>query len=291
MENDIAVLAKKSGIEIEGPLEINDLGLDYQVAIATDIHGVKWILRRPRRIEMFKQIQQEQRALEFLKTKLSVQIPDWQVVTKDLVAYPLIDYPPALAVDAKTFAATWNMKMDSDLYIHTLAQAISQLHSVSCDEAEAAGLKAYSVCDLRKNLVEEIKLVKNALGISPALESRWSAWVEEDSYWPDKTSVIHGDLYAGHTLVSSDGVVKGIIDWSEVAIADASADFSGHYMVFGEDSLKHLLSVYESLGGKTWPRMKDHIIERSAAASLKFAVFAVKTQNEDHLTEARRQLS
>nr|WP_158858942.1 hypothetical protein [Lunatibacter salilacus] len=67
-------------------------------------------------------------------------------------------------------------------------------------------------------------------------------------------------------------------------------DFSGHCAVFGEESLKELISIYEQMGGKTWDKLYEQAIERQAASPLNYAFFAINTNDEKHLQAAKKQL-
>lgn len=60
---------------------------------------------------------------------------------------------------------------------------------------------------------------------------------------------MHGDLYAGHTLVGASGRVTGIIDWTEAEVSDPSIDFTGHLLGFGAYGLEALIAEYSRAGG------------------------------------------
>src|SRR5690606_32191260 len=123
-----------------------------------------------------------------------------------------------------------------------------------------------------------------------ALELRYRKWLDNDALWPDFTTFIHGDLYAGHVLASKDGVVSGMIDWSTAHTGDPALDFSGHVSVFGEESLKALISEFEKRGGRVWDRLFDQAVERAAAAPLAYGFFAVETRIDQHIAGAKAQL-
>ncbi len=96
--------------------------------------------------------------------------------------------------------------------------------------------------------------------------------------------------YAGHVLATQDGVVAGLIDWSTAHIGESSIDFSGHVRVFGEESLRELISAYENQGGRTWDNLYEQAIERDAASALQYGFFALETQDENHIAGAKAQL-
>lgn len=61
-------LAHKKGLNIlEDSIEINESGVDFQVAHVTEQTGDKWILRIPRRPESMRHALREKEALEIMK--------------------------------------------------------------------------------------------------------------------------------------------------------------------------------------------------------------------------------
>lgn len=290
MEDLILRLAVKHGIQMQRITSTNELGLDFQTAIGESVDGIKWILRIPRRENMFSQIEKEKNNLNFLKSKINFDIPDWKVVSPELVAYPLLTDKPALEVEATKQEFIWNIDLNFYKYSESLGLILCELHNLT-QEAKEFGLSLRTSEIIRKDFLDEIFLIKNQLGISPHLEKQWRTWIDNDTYWPTFSTLIHGDLYAGHTLVNSEEQITGIIDWSEMQIGDSSLDFAGQYTGLGETHLDKTLLVYEKSGGKTWPKMKEHIIQRALAAPIKFAVFALNTKNDSHIQAAKEQLN
>lgn len=266
------------------------MGIDFKVVFATDRNNMRWLLRIPRRPGLGDQIEKEKRILQLVCKYLSVQVPDWQIATEELVAYPLLDGNPALTFDAQTYEVSWNMEKDNPNYIPSLAKVLVQLHAIPEEEVVGNGLKVVTHESLRSEISERLRLVKSELGISNDLERRYQKWLDNDVLWPDFTKFIHGDLYAGHVLVHANGNVCGIIDWSTAHINDISQDFSGHITVFGEESVKSLISEYKKQGGKTWDKIFEQSVERAAAAPLAYGIFAIETQDEVHINGAKMQL-
>lgn len=290
MSDMILDLASKHEIPVQRIISTNELGLDFEVSIGEEISGRKWILRVPRRMDLLPKIQQEQSHLRFLKSRVRFNVPDWKVATSELVAYPLLADKPALEANPMTQEFTWNVDLGSYEFSESLALVLVELHKLT-EDAESFGLETQTPEKVRKEILKEIRLVKSELGLSSRLEMQWTNWVDDETYWPSFSTLIHGDLYAGHTLVNPENRITGIIDWSEMRIGDSSIDFAGHYIGMGDSHLDKTLSVYERFGGKTWPRMKEHIIQRASAAPLKFAVFALKTKNDEHIQSAKEQLN
>ena len=287
---DIQKLAKRNGLFLSDKMSFNEMGIDFKVGFATDKDGKKWLLRIPRRVDLGEQIANELRILQLVSKYLSVQVPDWRIANEELVAYPLLDGKPALTYDTETYEVTWNMAKDSELYIPSLAKVLVELHSIPTQEVLRNGLKVSTPEQARNEFFERLLLVKSELGISTELENRYQKWVDNDTLWPNFTKFIHGDLYAGHTLTHNNGELCGIIDWSTAQVSDIAQDFSGHVTVFGEESLKTLISAYEKQGGEVWDKLFEQAIERAAAAPLAYGYFALETQDEIHLSAAKLQL-
>ncbi len=287
---DIQKLAERNGLFLSDKMSFNEMGIDFKVGFATDKDGTKWLLRIPRRAGLGKQITNELRILQLVSKYLSVQVPDWRIANEDLIAYPLLDGKPALIYDAETYEVTWNMSKDSGLYIPTLAKVLIELHSIPKQEVLRNELKVLTPEQVRNEISERLFLVKSELGISAELENRYQKWIDSDVLWPNFTKFIHGDLYAGHTLTHRNGEVRGIIDWSTAQVSDIAQDFSGHVTVFGEESLKALISEYAKQGGVVWDKLFEQAIERAAAAPLAYGYFALETQDEIHLNAAKLQL-
>jgi macrolide phosphotransferase len=289
-EQYILQLAEKHGLNLRDQLTINDMGADFQIAFATDNDGSPWVLRLPRRLDLQTQIEKEGKILSLAKKYLSVAVPDWKIATSELIAYPMMPEKPALTYDSETWEVTWYMEQQSSAYISSLAQVLVDLHHIPVEVVALQNLKVLTSADLKKEVADRLDWVKRELGIGPDLERRLETWLANESIWPNFTTFIHGDLFAGHVLVQTDGTVGGVIDWSEGQVSDPAIDFSGHLTVFGADSLRQLIKEYEELGGKVWDGIYQQILERQASTPLNYGAFALITEDGRHLEAAKVQL-
>lgn len=287
---DIQILAEAHGLLLTEKMKFNEMGIDFKVGFAIDRSGQQWLLRIPRRNDMGEQIEKEKRILELVKKHLSIEVPDWQISSPELVAYPMLKYNPVLTFNAETYEVSWHMDKDSPKYITSLAKTLVEIHSIPEIEVWGNDLKIMKSSNLRPEIASHLQLVKSEIGISEQLETRYRKWLDNDALWADFTQFIHGDLYAGHVLASKEGIVSGIIDWSTAHIGDPAIDFSGHATVFGEESLKGLIMEYEKQGGKVWDKLYEQTLERAAAAPLAYGFFALETQDESHIAGAKVQL-
>lgn len=286
----IIALAGRHGLRLSGELEFNELGLDFRVATARDEAGTQWVLRLPRRADVLLKIEKEAKTLKFLKSRLPVAVPDWHIVTPELVAYPRLTDTTALSIQGANYALTWHIDQESMVFCSTLAQALVALHAIPVEEAMAAGFAYSSPAQARQIFLNDLERVKEEIGIGAELEHRWRTWLGDDSLWPSFSVPVHGDLYAGHILVDESERVSGIIDWTESEVSDPSIDFSGHFLGFGKTGLENLIAAYEKAGGRTWPQMAQHVEERCSASPVKYGLFVLESGQQDHLPAARSQL-
>jgi macrolide phosphotransferase len=289
MEN-ILELAQKYGLFVQEVLNINEMGIDFRVVFVKDREGETWVLRIPRRENLGTQIAEEKRILDTVRRYLTIQVPCWEIVSTDLVAYRLLDGEPALTFDAETYAVHWNMPADSLHYAPSLAKALVELHSIPAETAVNHQIKVLDPEASRQEIHDRLHTVKSGLGMSEELFVRYSSWLDNDKLWPTFTRFVHGDLYAGHVLTTPEGQVSGIIDWTTAQVNDIAIDFSGQVQVFGEEGLKSLIEEYRRQGGETPTFLFEQAVERAAAAPLAYGYFALTTGDEQHIQGAKAQL-
>jgi macrolide phosphotransferase len=287
---DILTLAARHNLHLKDEMTFNEMGIDFKVVFASAKDNTSWVLRIPRRGNMGGRILEESKILALVNNYLSVAVPNWKIANPELIAYPLLQHKPVLTYDSKTYEVTWYMDKRSPKFVSSLAKVLLELHSIPILEAEEMGIKILSPEMARQEIHDRIEFVKSEVGIGTELENRWRKWLDNDQLWPDFSTFVHGDLYAGHILASETGEISGIIDWSEGQVSDPTMDFSGHISVFGKESLNELISEYEKLGGKVWENMFEQTIERHSASALNYAFFAINTQSEEHLQAAKMQL-
>lgn len=287
--SNIIDLAQRHGLDLVEVSQVNEMGLDFKVAIAPASDGKDWVLRVPRRANVLPRATYEQKALQFLQSRLPVQIPDWRIFSEELIAYQLLPGKPALSFDA-SYNVTWNMDQAAPAYPRTLGESIAALHRIATSDAQKAGIEVLNAEAFRQDMANKLQTVTREIGIDGQLEAQLKIWLANDVLWPKFSTCTHGDLYAGHVLVNDVAEAIGIIDWTETRVSDPSIDFTGHYTVFGAQSLERLISEYAAAGGQTWPRMAEHIAQRSAAAPVLYGIFALSSGDPQHLEAAKAQL-
>lgn len=275
--------AEQNGLLLNSDqIEINESGMDFFVAFAKNQQGEAWVLRKPRRKDVWERAENEQRVLRVVGMHLPVEVPDWRIFTPELIAYPLLNGHPIATVDPAGGGYAWRFPQDSltDEFFDSLAGTIAALHSIEHSEAIQGGVRYRTPKETRKAFATNIEEVKESFTIPAKLYDRWMAWLSTDSYWPDHSVLHHGDLHPPHIIVDDHQRVTGLIDWTEAEIADPGKDFVILYALFGQEGLRDLLGRYERAGGKIWPRMLEHIAEQWAAYPAIVAKFALTTGRE-----------
>ena len=295
MENNVLKLARHHHLEIdETSLEFINMGLDFQVVFGTDENGTEWVLRIPRRKDVFEKVQIEKSILDLVNELDSdFQVPNWEIFTEELIAYKKLEGKPAVTTDIETQEQDWvfDIKKVPENYIQSLGKALATLHGASKEKAKAAGLPVQSAAELQTSMKERMDTVNNRYKVNKSLWERWQKWIDDEEMWPKETGFIHGDLFPGHTLVDEQFKINGIIDWTEAKVADVSNDFTAFYMLFGENQLEELIEAYNKAGGYTWPKMKQHIMELLSTQGNTIAEFAMTSGLEEYDQIAKQMFS
>ena len=291
---DLLAAARQHGLDLTAEREEFDCtGLDFLVAHARDSAGEPWVVRTPRRAEVFEASRVEARALELVRPRLPVQVPECRIHARDVIAYPRLPGLPAVTVDTLAGPA-WNVvdpAAPCGVFLDSVAAALGALQAIPIETARLAGVPLRGITESREALARAIETTAAALAPSERLRARWQRWLDDDSYWPDHLAVVHGDLHPGHLLLGPNGKLLGILDWTEAHIADPSTDFAMFHGCFGAAALESLVDRFERAGGKTWPRLLDHAAERWAAFPVIAAEWALRTGNETALTFARDEIA
>lgn len=290
---DLLEAARLHGLRLTSDrADFDTSGLDFLVVHARDEEGAPWIVRTPRRPDVLEASRVEARVLELVRPRLPVAAPDWRVFSSDVIAYPRLAGTPAVTIDVAR-GPTWNIidpKALPDAFLDSMAGALAGLQSIGPEEAKSAGIPAKTIPEVRGSIRVAMEGTRGALSPSEAVRRRWTAWLEQSDTWPDHVALVHGDLHPGHMLLGEDGRLAGILDWTEAQVTDPSVDFAMFFGCFGRPALEALVARFESAGGRTWPGLVDHAVERWAIFPALAAEWALRVGNEAALEHARSYL-
>lgn len=277
--------AGEAGLRLDpDTASLDESGADFLVAHGRDEERAAWIVRKPRRPDVMARAAEERRALALVRPRLPVAVPDWRIVTGDVIAYPRLAGEPAAVVDPAAGGYVWRFDPAHPPaeFTSSLGAVLASLHRIDPAEAAVAGLRVRSPADIRADIAEEMERAREILDIPDTLWARWHRWLADDGYWPRASAVVHGDLHPPHILVDEAHRVVGLLDWTEAHVADPAMDFTLQFGAMGSTALDALLAGYQQAGGAMGPRMREHVIESWLAYPATIASFARVTGEETH---------
>lgn len=289
--DDLFALAHRHGLSLRAEgARLDTSGLDFLALHADDPGGVRWIVRAPRRPDVIASAAAEATVLAIVHPRLPVAVPDWRVHTPELIAYPRLGGTPAVTID--TGAPVWNVidpAAPSDVFLDSCADVLAALQAIPADVLPPALVDA-SLDVARARLDRAAQLARDLIEPSAAMWARWQRFLAGDT-WPDHLALTHGDLHPGHMLLDDAGRITGVLDWTEARVTDPGVDLAMFAGCFGRAALERLVPRFERRGGRTWPRLVDHALERWAMFPALGAEWAHRTGNTGILQFARDQLA
>ena len=284
----LLALAAAHGLVLTADGDFDTTGLDFLVVHAHDAAGTPWIVRTPRRADVYASTRVEARVLARVGPCLPVAVPTWQIHAPNIIAYPRIIGTPAVTVTAS--GPQWHIvdpAAPSPVFLDSFARRLAALQAI----APAAEIPTTTIPEVRRELADVMLATREALRPSAALWSRWQRWLADDALWPEHVALVHGDLHPGHMLLAADGRLVGVLDWTEACFGDPSIDLAMFFGCFGRSALAELLPRFAAAGGRTWPGLLAHAAERWAAFPALSAAWALRTGNDAVIEYARGQLA
>lgn len=283
-------IAAEHGLTLDpATIAVNEMGLDFRVAIARTVTGDDWVLRLPRRPDVLDRAEVEGHLLRIVAPHVSPAVPDWRIQTPDLIAYPLLPGEPGLTLTEQG-EPQWHTDISSDAYSESLGDFLSELHGIDPAEVTDSGIAVRTPTQVREKWHEDIARVTAEFDVADHLIARWDAWLREDSYWPSWSVLTHGEVYPAHTLVVDD-TITAVLDWTTAAVGDPAQDFMFYQVAASPNAFEQMLTQYGAGGGRIWPRLADHCAEMFSANAVGYGLYALETEDPAHHEAAAAQLN
>ena len=291
--DELARLASSFGLSLRAVDESFDQsGLDFRVARAVDDEENRWILRAPRRPDVFESSRMEARALRVIADEVSFAVPRFQLHTPELIAYRALPGGTAwsLGPDGELSWNVFTPDAPDEEFLASLGRTIAELQSIPARLVEPCGVPVHSVDEVRRRLQEELEETRSILDPPASILDRWRRWLDDDAIWPTSTRLVHGDLHPGHLLIDDSGAILGIIDWTELHFGDPGLDFSMVLGCFGDEALAQVLEHFQQAGGRRWEAMEQHIAARWEFTAVTTAAWGLKHDDQAVVEHARAHL-
>jgi aminoglycoside phosphotransferase (APT) family kinase protein len=241
-----ALLAEQHPDLAHLPLQEVDAGWDNAMYRLGDDLAI----RLPRREKAAGLIAHEQAWLPQLAGRLSVPVP-----------VPLRIGAPALGYSWNWSIVRWLHGSPADESELSSSQAESfagflrSLHVPAQPDAPANPFRGVPLHQ-RAAVVEERmqRLAGRTDVMTPQIEEIWHAAVQAPLDVPP--TWLHGDLHPRNVLVEN-GVITGIIDWSDMTSGDRATDLAAIWMLFGDPQIRNVaLAAYGDISEATMQRAK-----------------------------------
>jgi macrolide phosphotransferase len=286
----VLALAAGHGLALRPDTAVPDeTGWDFLVVRARADDGTDWILRVPRREDARALAAAEGRLLAWLRGRLPVAVPDWEVDAPGLIAYRRLPGEPAAAEDTTTGELRWRLDRTCppQPYVDRLGQFMARLHTLPVRGPAGTGIPVRDPAGARERLARHLDFGVAELGMHPAWRERGERWLGEDRLWAGRTVLVHADLHPGHTLVDPSGALTGVLDFADAEIGDPAQEFVEPVRKFPPPMLDRLLEAYRRHDGPVWPGLRAHVVEAIAFAPLTMAVYGVEVDRPRYVQRGR----
>ncbi|PZU40390.1 MAG: aminoglycoside phosphotransferase, partial [Arsenicicoccus sp.] len=253
--------------------------------------GERWVLRVPRRTDVSEGMAAESRILGLVGPVLAahqVAVPDWRVCAADLIAYPALPGTPGLTLTPDK-QPVWHMDPADRGYAEHLGRLLARLHSITAEQAASAGVEVRTPTQVRDSWAADIGRVREEFTVAPSLSDTWDAWLD-DSCWPERTVMTHGEIYPAHVLLDDHGTITGVLDWTTARVDDPARDLAAQYGAAGEEMVQASIAAYAQAGGQAYPGMVAQARHLWDASPIGYALYALTTRAEPDLAGAAARL-
>lgn len=228
------------GLKIE-TIFINDDGLMNDIVIIND----ELIFRFPKHDLARKNLPIEAEVLNFLRDKITLEIPKPFYVSDDVMAYPIIP--------GHTLRRDWLLKLTQNgqqRIADQMAQFFQQLHNIDIAKAgfEIPAADALMHYAGWVDAYERIKLKVFPLLMPHAREfvrEHFENFLADENNFAFEPKMVDTDIPPYHIMFDREkNVINGIIDFGCAGVGDPAVDFGVMLYNFGEPFYRRFLRLY-----------------------------------------------
>ncbi|MDF1757754.1 MAG: GNAT family N-acetyltransferase [Legionellaceae bacterium] len=250
-----------------------DHGWDNDVYMLEE-HNI--IFRCPRRKVAATLIQRENTALDFLKNKLNLKIPDptYKFIGPPNYPYPFHGYN---FLDGEAVHKANLSDNNRSQNIYDFAKFLKTLHGIPLTEALDAGISPQVFDRTNANKISDQIMQRtnqtwfkkyNSLDVNKVSELS----EEAKNITLDKSNlvIVHGDLYCKH-LLFKEKKLTSIIDWGDVGLNHPVVDLASLYSIFPKFCHNEFYAIYGEID-EDIKKYAKFLALHSALACLDFAL-------------------
>ena len=231
------------------PVRVNYLGEGYD-STAFDVND-NLVFRFPKRSEVEGQLVVETEMLPLLANGCPLPIPRYSfhgvpspLFPRHFAGYAKLPGVPGIELDPT--------QLEFSRLAPVLGGFLSFLHAFPVNTATLLGVPEVAsgvmIENARAEALSDVDVVRRVEVDVPEgeLRSFLEAGIVTDQHSPIIPVLVHRDLAAEHILLDRlTQEVTGIIDWSEISVADPAIDFAGIFHWGGVDFTNAVLSHYD----------------------------------------------
>jgi aminoglycoside phosphotransferase (APT) family kinase protein len=171
--------------------------------------------------------------------------------------------------------------------IDAIADVVAALHAIPVTVvAEFVGDDPFPLASFAGEAIDN--LAQAASRLENRVQRAVSSALREVPDESATTVFVHNDFGAEHLFADADGVLTGVIDWADAAIADPARDFARLLRDFGPEAYRRVVQRYphgwdEQDGARAW------FLARCAA--LEDLAFGLEAQRDPYVAAALRSMS
>lgn len=246
---------------------------DYASAVVVDSARQRWVVRAPQNHEASVRLESEHVILHSfspgLRARLPFQLPTvvGSATSEGLQSFVYPEVPGEVLEIEELARRSHVVTPERDPLATQLGKVIATIHTLPAELVQDADLPMYSHEQCRKRMLSELDRAASTGKVPAGLLRRWEAWLEDESMWQFRPTVVHGDLTEDNIVL--DGTrLSAVRGWHDLHVGDPSLDFSWLMSCPDQEFADAIIEVYSV----QLPHAPDRYLLRRAYLHAEFAI-------------------